>query len=178
MSENPQTPNSESDHNFAPPPPLSNTDYRHARWSRLPHPPRSHTPAEVRPSTPVTDPRQVVIVGVCSSGKSTLSRTLRERGVHVRTVAQEHSYVPSLWQLRKPDVLIYLDASLHTVRRRRRPSWQQPMLDEQHRRLSHAREHCHLYIHTDGLSPHDVAARVLTYLNNTKRPTGDDSHSA
>jgi shikimate kinase len=108
------------------------------------------------------------VVGVCSAGKSTLSKALRERGYKVRTVAQEHSHVPYLWQIAKPDVLIYLDASLATIRQRRSPRWHRPMLDEEHRRLAHARQHAHLYIHTDGLSPKDVASKALTFLNNTK----------
>jgi hypothetical protein len=40
------------------------------------------------------------------------------------------------------------------------------MLDEQHHRLAHAREHASLHIHTDGLSPEDVLSRVVTFLNN------------
>ncbi|HYP40606.1 MAG TPA: hypothetical protein VEX13_09635, partial [Chloroflexia bacterium] len=73
-----------------------------------------------------------------------------------------------LWQLSKPDVLIYLDASLPTIRRRRRVRWPQSLLDEEHRRLSHARKHCDLYVHTDGLTPEDVASRVVNFLRNQK----------
>lgn len=162
----------EADSHFAPPTPPSNTDYRHAR--------RPHTvslrpllrpqPASERAAEPNTsvDSRHVTVVGVCSAGKSTLVRALRERGYKARTVAQEHSHVPYLWQRSRPDVVIYLDASLPTIRRRRRVRWSQPVLDEERRRLSHAREHAHLYIHTDGLSPQDVASRALTYLNNSR----------
>lgn len=114
------------------------------------------------------DSRRIVVVGVCSAGKSTLVTRLKERGYRVRICAQEHSYVPHLWQRSDPDVLVYLDASLHTIRGRGRARWQQPMLDEEHHRLRHAREHCHLYVHTDGISPEDVTARVLTYLSKDK----------
>src|SRR5438105_14351833 len=93
----------------------------------------------------------IVVVGVCSSGKSTLVRALRERGYSAQAVSQEHSYVPYLWQRSTPDVLIYLDASLHTIHGRGRRRWPQYLLDEEHTRLGMAREHCHLYIHTDGL---------------------------
>jgi shikimate kinase len=110
----------------------------------------------------------VLVVGVCSSGKSTLVRKLNEAGYDARACAQEHSYVPHLWQLSNPGALVYLDASLHTIRQRRKAKWQQPMLDEEHRRLAHAREHCDLYIATDGLLPEDVAARVVTYLHARK----------
>ena len=177
----------DSDHYFVPPSPPSNTDYRHARWSRptrvlrthatdqpaASHPPHphAHSPRQVEQAT---DPRHITVVGVCSAGKSTLSKTLRERGYKVRTVAQEHSHVPYLWQIAKPDVLIYLDASLSTIRRRRNPRWHRPLLDEEHRRLAHAREHANLYIHTDGLSPKDVASRALTFLNNTRSVTSDE----
>jgi hypothetical protein len=92
-------------------------------------------------------------------------RALRERGFNARTVAQEHSYVGHLWQRSNPDVLIYLDASLHTIRGRGRRRWSQSMLDDEHGRLRHAREHSDLYIPTDGLSPEDVTSRVLTFLS-------------
>jgi dienelactone hydrolase len=165
------------DAHFAPPSPPSNTDHRHARWR-----PQSALlrtgPRPNAPSRPVhtydsaapqpLDPRNVLIVGVCSAGKSTLARTLKERGYKARTCAQEHSYVAYLWQLSKPDVLIYLDASLPTIRRRRRVRWPQSLLDEEHHRLSHAREHCDLYVHTDGLTPEDVASRVVNFLRNQK----------
>lgn len=171
----------ESDRYFAPPSLPSNTDYRHARgWAHsiLMRPVSAAEPpaqpsteqAASSPAAPAStvDPRQITIVGVCSAGKSTLVRTLRERGYKARAVAQEHSHVPYLWQRSRPDVLIYLDASLPTIRRRRGVRWHQPMLDEERRRLSQAREQASLYIHTDGLSPQDVAARAVTYLNNSK----------
>ena len=109
------------------------------------------------------------MVGVCSSGKSTLVRKLKEAGYDARACAQEHSYVPHLWQLSNPGALIYLDASLHTIRRRRRAKWQQPTLDEEHHRLAHAREHCDLYIATDGLLPEDVASKAIGFLRNAAR---------
>lgn len=170
------------DHQFAPPPPPSNTDYRHARWPRndfrlrisdfglsstTDSNPKSGALHAIQ-NPKWNDPRHIVVVGVCSAGKSTLASRLREKGYRARTVAQEHSYVPRLWQLSRPDVLIYLDASLPTIRRRRKARWPQSMLDEEHGRLSMAREHCDLYIHTDGLLPEDVTSRVLTFLNNNR----------
>jgi hypothetical protein len=38
------------------------------------------------------------------------------------------------------------------------------VLEEEHRRLSHARQHCDLYIPTDGLLPEDVASRAIAFL--------------
>jgi dienelactone hydrolase len=176
-----------------PPSPPSDTDHRHARWRpqsalhRFPDgnyklritndevdgAPIHNSSFVIRNSVDsaashALDPRNVLIVGVCSAGKSTLARALKEKGYKARTCAQEHSYVAYLWQLSKPDVLIYLDASLPTIRRRRRVRWPQSLLDEEHRRLSHARKHCDLYVHTDGLTPEDVASRVVTFLRNQK----------
>jgi deoxyadenosine/deoxycytidine kinase len=105
------------------------------------------------------------VVGVCSSGKSTLVHELRERGYNARAVAQEHSYVPHLWQRSRPDVLVYLDATVRTIRSRGRPRWRPALLDMQHERLSDARERADLYIPTDGLAPEDVASRVVTFLS-------------
>lgn len=153
------------------PTPLSNTDYRHARFRDVRAQvadyglrSRHGSPYELLPHVAPGAPR-VTVVGVCSSGKSTLVRTLRERGYNARAVSQEHSYVPHLWQRSKPEVLIYLDASIHTIRGRSRPRWPQSRLDDEHIRLEHARKHCDIYIPTDGLAPEDVASRVLTYMS-------------
>ena len=158
---------------FAPPSPLSNTDYRHARFpSRITRvTPRGTNPVDLSPTASQSAPR-IVVVGVCSAGKSTLVRALRERGYNARAVSQEHSYVPHLWQRSTPDVLVYLDASLHTIRGRGRRRWSQSLLDEEHHRLEHAREHSDLYITTNGLSQQDVVSRVLTFLS--KRVTSDE----
>ncbi len=160
-------PTGSPDDHFAPPSTPSNTDYRHARilYGGL----RMADCVLNGPKPPIRNPQsKIVVVGVCSSGKSTLVARLEEKGYRVRVCAQEHSYVAHLWQLSEPDVLVYLDASLHTIRGRGRARWQQAMLDEEHRRLSHARQYCHLYIHTDGVSPEDVAARVVTFLSKDK----------
>jgi hypothetical protein len=42
--------------------------------------------------------------------------------------------------------------------------WDQSYLDEQHRRLRHARSHCDLYLPTDGLSEQQVLDQVLAFL--------------
>lgn len=109
----------------------------------------------------------VKVVGPCASGKSVLAAGLRRLGYHASSAAQDHSYVPDMWQrLNPPDVLIYLDLSLETVHRRGRRGmgWDQEYLDEQHARLQHARAHCDLYLPTDGLSPEEVLARAVQFL--------------
>src|SRR5215210_2384363 len=151
MSDRPTHSSGDPDHHFAPPTPPSNTDYRHARWPVRHFGLASGTQNNPKPRTQNpkwNDPRQIVVVGVCSSGKSTLANNLREKGFRARTVAQEHSYVPHLWQLSRPDLLIYLDASLPTIRRRRKARWPQSMLDDEHLKLAMARKHCDLYVHT------------------------------
>src|SRR5215208_1802099 len=96
----------------------------------------------------------VGVVGPCGSGKSTLIAELETRGYVCRHIAQEHSYVPSMWQkIAKPDVLIFLDASFHVSTARRNLTWQQVDYEEQYRRLHHARLHAQVVIETDHLTP-------------------------
>lgn len=108
---------------------------------------------------------RIAVVGPCGSGKSTLVRLLKARGYEVHEPAQEHSGVPDMWQrVTAPDVLIYLDAELSTIAKRRRIQWRQEQLDELRHRLQHARRHADLYLPTDGLTPEQVLNRVLRFL--------------
>lgn len=108
---------------------------------------------------------RLAIVGPCASGKTVLARRLRQMGYEVWEPAQEHSGVPDLWRRVKPDLLIFLDVSLRTLEQRGRTGWSQEDLEEQHRRLAHARAHCDYYLSTDGLSEEEVCRRVLAYLS-------------
>lgn len=111
---------------------------------------------------------RIKIVGPCASGKSVLAAGLRELGYDASSAAQDHSYVPDMWQrLNPPDVLVYLDLGLETAWQRGRigVGWDQAYLDEQHHRLRHAREHCDLYLPTDGLGADEVLARVVDFLS-------------
>lgn len=108
------------------------------------------------------------VVGPCGSGKSTLIAGLESLGYGCRHIAQEHSYVPAMWQkIARPDVLIFLDASFPVSTARRRLNWQRQDFDEQCRRLAHARQHAHLVIDTDPLTPEEVLQQALTYLEET-----------
>jgi hypothetical protein len=112
----------------------------------------------------------IAVVGVCASGKSTLVEGLRARGYDVCQVAQEHSYVPDMWQRgARPNTLIHLDAGLECIRRRRGddqwPGWIRALQVE---RLRHARAHCDLYILTDLLSREKVLHLTLAYLQGLK----------
>jgi thymidylate kinase len=107
----------------------------------------------------------IAIVGPCGAGKSTLALALKERGYDARQIAQEHSYVPSMWQIiTNPDILIYLDVSYQPGTRRKQLNWTLKEFNEQIRRLVHARENCAIYIHTDALTPAEVLAEVLGQL--------------
>ncbi len=107
---------------------------------------------------------RIAIVGVCGSGKSVLAQRLRALGYDANVVSQEHSYVPTLWRQSSPDVLVYLDASLPVIRKRRHIDWGEGYLAEEHARLADARGACHLYVKTDALNEDQVFRRVRRFL--------------
>lgn len=112
-------------------------------------------------------PLIVGVVGPCGSGKSTLISTMRQALVPYRIyhIAQEHSYVMTMWQrLVHPDILIFLDASFEVTIQRKNLDWTQEDYQEQHRRLSNARENANLYIQTDHLTSQEVMQQVIQFL--------------
>ena len=112
-----------------------------------------------------TGPR-VVVVGPDAAGKTELVGRLRALGYNARSCAQDHSYVPDMWRrIARPDFLVYLDARLETIARRRRIDWGQERLDILNARLAHARAHCDLYLPTDDLAPAQVVERVRSALS-------------
>jgi cytidylate kinase len=112
----------------------------------------------------------VGVVGPCGSGKSTLIAGLEKYGFACRHIAQEHSYVPAMWQIiSKPNVLIFLHASFPVSTARRKLNWQMKDYEEQFRRLSHAHEHAHIIINTDDLTADQVLQTALDYLNGSTR---------
>ncbi len=98
----------------------------------------------------------IVVGGVCGSGKSTLVSGLKERGYHVHSVAQEHSYAPKMYMMTKPDYVILLECEYETVCKRRQVGWTREHLASQIHRLRHMREYCHLLIKTDDLTIEEV----------------------
>jgi hypothetical protein len=105
------------------------------------------------------------VVGPCGSGKSTLVAGLETYGYACRHIAQEHSYVPAMWQkIAKPDILIYLSVSFPISTARRKLNWHRQDYEEQLRRLAHARQHANFSIDTDALTPEQVLQGVLNYL--------------
>lgn len=116
---------------------------------------------------PGTRSSLIGIVGPCGAGKSTLIAGLEAEGFACRHIAQEHSYVPYMWQrISHPDLLIYLEASFAVCTRRRRLNWTEADYAEQLRRLSHARQHADLIINTDSLPVPEVLERALGFIRN------------
>ena len=110
------------------------------------------------------DSRRIVVVGPCASGKTTLFTALQALGYDAHVSGQEHSQIPTLWQLSHPDVLIALDVDIATVRDRRGGPWPEWLHDLQVKRLDAASKAADLAIDTSGLRAHAVVARVLAFL--------------
>ena len=110
----------------------------------------------------------IAVVGPCSSGKSTLTKSLVAAGFAARHPAQEHSYVANMWQrITQPDLLVYLDVDYANMRARRPHIDGGPQrLAEQHHRLRHAREQCDFYLDTSGLSAAEVKTAVFNFLHS------------
>ena len=109
------------------------------------------------------------IVGPCASGKTTLIARLKLDGIEARHIAQEHSYVPDMWQrISNPIWLIFLDVSYPVTIRRRKLDWTVADLQEQQHRLRHARQHADLYIHTDAYSPEEIYLQVVRFLETVR----------
>ena len=105
------------------------------------------------------------IVGPCAAGKSTLAANLRGLGFRAKHIAQEHSYVPTMWQkLTHPDILIYLGVSYENTLLRRKLSWNRDEYEEQLRRLEHACQHADLVVDTDELDIQGVLREVEAFL--------------
>lgn len=109
----------------------------------------------------------VGVVGPCGAGKSTLISGLRIYGLEARHIAQEHSYVPRMWEhMVHPDLLIYLQASFPTCTVRRRLNWIEADYKEQLHRLEHARDHADIVIDTDNLRAEAVLQQAVTFLKS------------
>lgn len=108
----------------------------------------------------------IAVVGPCAAGKSTLVQALKRSGYRAREAAQEHSYVPDMWQrFTQPNLLIYLDVSWEIARQRRpttsinTKSWRQLK-----QRLEHAQTHADLYIQTDHLTPEEIVEKTVSFI--------------
>lgn len=110
---------------------------------------------------------KIGLVGPCAAGKTTLARGLCDLGLKAHVIAQEHSYVPNMWQrLTNPDILIYLSVSYQNTIVRRKMSWTEAEYQEQLFRLRHALAHADLLIETDQLTAQQVLEQVLRFLDS------------
>jgi hypothetical protein len=107
----------------------------------------------------------VVVIGYCASGKSSVVETLRKRGVDAEAVAQEHSVIRDLWDHHQPDTLIFLDVTLEQIRaRRHNPRWPEWIYQLQTERLSGARIRADLVVDTTTANLDEVTQQVLAFL--------------
>jgi deoxyadenosine/deoxycytidine kinase len=116
---------------------------------------------------PAINQLKIGVVGPCGAGKSTLVNALAKHGYYARHIAQEHSYVPTMWKrIVDPDILVYLDASFPVSTQRRKLDWRLDEYEEQSRRLRNAREHADVYLDTDLLTPGEVLELVLEHIQS------------
>ncbi len=107
------------------------------------------------------------VVGPCGAGKSTLVAGLKSNGITCRHIAQEHSYVPDMWQrLTHPDILIYLEVSYQNTIERRKLDWTNSEYTEQLHRLRHAREYADFTVDTNSLMADEVLQLVLRFIKS------------
>ena len=115
------------------------------------------------------------VVGPCGAGKSSLVAGLNQHGYTVRHIAQEHSYVPDMWQrISHPDILIYLHVSYENTISRRHLDWTMDEFTEQLRRLKHAKHHANLVIDTNPLTVDDVLAKVIDFIESKSVATSNN----
>lgn len=107
---------------------------------------------------------RIIVVGVCASGKTTLVTQLKDWGFDAHNVAQEHSGIKTLWKRKEPDVVIMLDATLDSIRKRRNVPWGEERLIVQRERLQNVRQHADLFLPTDSLTKEEVAQKVVAFV--------------
>ena len=124
---------------------------------------------------------EIVVVGPCASGKSTLADGLVGLGYRARVVGQEHSEIEGLWQRHDPAVVIGLQASLETVRRRRGRDWSADVYERQQRRLAPAMAAAAVVIDTGESSAMATLAAAAAAIRDAgihATPGGDGQHAA
>ena len=116
---------------------------------------------------PPSSTQLIGVVGPCGAGKSTLVAGLEKHGYACRHIAQEHSYVPDMWQLiTQPDILIYLDATFAVSTAACKIELAGKRLHRTIKTTRIAREHANLFIETDELTPEAVLQKALNFLKD------------
>lgn len=110
------------------------------------------------------DPRRIVVIGPCASGKTSLTTRLQHLGYDALACGQEHSEIAELWKHQQPDVVIGLRIGLQTLRRRRSEGWPEAIYDRQMTRLESGYRNAHLVIDCDAVDQQAVSERVITWL--------------
>ncbi len=111
---------------------------------------------------------EIMIVGVCAAGKTTLVQRLRELGYKVETVSQEHSSNPFLWRRQEPFFLVVLDCKLETAMERRQREIPETRFRSQKNKLKKASENCDLLLKTDNLTVEKSAQRIIEAYQQKK----------
>jgi len=114
----------------------------------------------------------VAIVGVCTSGKTTLRDALKAAGIDAYVISQEHSSIRRMWGLRSPQYLICLDCGIGAAKSRRQVYWGEEMLHRQRERLRDARDNCDMYIDTSDLETPETVRRAMISMESRQGVTG------
>ncbi len=110
------------------------------------------------------DPRRIVVIGPCASGKTSLTTRLQHVGYDALACGQEHSDIAELWKHQQPDVVIGLRIELDTLRRRRSEAWSEDIYTRQMTRLESGYRNAHLLIDCDAVDQQAVFDRVVGWL--------------
>ncbi len=112
------------------------------------------------------DPRRVVVIGPCASGKTSLSNRLQRLGYDAHACGQEHSDIPTLWEHQRPDIVIGLTIDLPTLRARRHSaSWSDRLYSRQLDRLRSGFARADLVVGCDDIDQDAVLATVVDWLD-------------
>jgi len=110
--------------------------------------------------------QRILVVGPCASGKSAVVEALRQQGYNAHSAAQEHSHVQTMWLMNNPTHLIFLEVNMANIRQRRSVSWGEDYLQEERRRLAHAREHADIIIDTNQHPLPEVITEAVNFLKS------------
>ena len=123
------------------------------------------------------DPRRIVVIGPCASGKTSLTTRLQRLGYDALACGQEHSEIAELWKHQQPDVVVGLRIDLDTLRQRRSRDWPEGIYGRQMARLESGYRNADLVIDCNAVDQELVMNRVVEWLRDhpaarrgTRRP--------